>query len=198
MSKGLEIRQALMTSAIRVVAAQGIQNATTKALATESKLNEVYIYRAFKSKDDLLEQTFYALDKELMFLLNQLLKRIDKTQNVRDAFRSLFDDFWIFTLGDIDKCSFFIQYYYSAYYMTYSDTARKTLYQPFLDSIDPAFTEGVDSWEELNHMYDIVFPKLWRIIRGTLPNTKETKEKVYRELIVNVDEKMLWNNKVEL
>ncbi len=48
MNRGSEVRQTLMSSAIRVVSVQGIQNATTKALSIESGLSEVYIYRYFE------------------------------------------------------------------------------------------------------------------------------------------------------
>lgn len=58
MNRGIEVRNALIKSAIRVVSAQGIQNAMTKALSLDSGLSEVYIYRFFESKDDLFKRTF--------------------------------------------------------------------------------------------------------------------------------------------
>ena len=197
MNRGIEVRQALIKSAIRVVSVQGIQNATTKALSIESGLSEVYIYRHFKSKDDLLEQTFYALDKELMFVLKNSLKHLDTTQSVQVGFKTLFHDFWKFALGDKDKCSFFIQYYYSSYYLSHSDTDRKAIYQPLLDALSPAFAEGADPWTELNHMYDVAFAKLWRVIRDVLPDTPETENNVYSEISLIEERCLLWNNKVQ-
>lgn len=58
MNRGIEVRQTLMNSAIRVVSVQGIQNATTKALSADSKLSEVYIYRHFKAKMICLNKPF--------------------------------------------------------------------------------------------------------------------------------------------
>lgn len=197
MNRGIEVRQALIKSAIRVVSVQGIQNATTKALSIESGLSEVYIYRHFKSKDDLLEQTFYALDKELMFVLKNSLKHLDTTQSVQVGFKTLFHDFWKFALGDKDKCSFFIQYYYSSYYLSHSDADRKAIYQPLLDAVSSAFAEGADPWTELNHMYDVAFAKLWRVIRGVLPDTAETEENVYREVATIEERSLLWNKNVQ-
>ena len=197
MNRGIEVRQTLINSAIRVVSVQGIQNATTKALSTDSKLSEVYIYRHFKSKDDLLEQTFYALDKELMFVMRNAVRHLDTTQSVQKGFRSIFHEFWKFALGDKDKCSFFIQYYYSSYYLTHSDADRKAIYQPLLDAVSPAFAEGADPWTELNHMYDVAFAKLWRVIRGVLPDTPETEDNVYREISLIEERSLLWNNKVQ-
>lgn len=198
MNRGIEVRQTLINSAIRVVSVQGIQNATTKALSKESKLSEVYIYRYFKSKDDLLEQTFYALDKELMFVMKNSLKHLDPSQNVQAGFRNLFHDFWKFALGDRDKCSFFIQYYYSSNYLSHSDAERKAIYQPLLDAVSPAFAEGADPWTELNHMYDVAFAKLWRVIRGVLADTPEIEDNVYSEISLIEERSLLWNDKVQV
>ncbi len=196
MNRGNEVRQTLMRSAIRIVSVQGIQNATTKALSVDAGLSEVYIYRYFESKDDLLKQTFIALDKELMYLMKKSLKAIDKGNvNVRVGFKSVFHDFWKFALGDRDKCSFFIQYYYSSFYLAVTEEERKTIYQPLLDEISPAFGDNSDAWIELNHMYDVVFPKLLRVIRGMMPDNAETEESVYREVELIEEKNMLWNKK---
>ena len=193
MNRGGEIRQELIKSAIRVVSVQGIQNATTKALSLDAKLSEVYIYRYFRSKDDLFKQTFNSLDRELMLVMKRSLLRINcNNVNRKEVFRTIFHDFWEFALGDRNKCSFFIQYYYSSYYFAQSDTERKIIYQPFLDLISPAFLDGADAWIELNHMYDISFPKLLRVIRGTIPDTKETEESVCREVTLIEEGKIRW------
>lgn len=191
MNRGVEIRQELIKSAIRVVSVQGIQNATTKALSLDAKLSEVYIYRYFKSKDDLFKETFDSLDRELMLVMKRSLLRVNcNNANIKQVFRTIFHDFWEFALGDRDKCSFFIQYYYSSFYLTHSDVERKKIYQPLLDLISPFFINGVDAWIELNHMYDIAFPKLLRVIRGSIPNSKETEESACCEIALIQEEKI--------
>jgi len=201
MNRGGEVRQALIASTIRIVAAQGIQNATTKALSNDSGLSEVYIYRYFKDKDDLFRQTFNSLDKELAYLMIKALKKV-KSNNIDEmvkiGFRSVYHDFWRFTLGDRDKCSFFIQYYYSTYYLSHSETERKSIYQPLLDEIAPAFAEDTDAWIELNHMYDIVFPKLLRVIRGTMPDNDEIEESVYREIVLVENKNVVWDKLISM
>ena len=142
MNRGVEIRQELIKSAIRVVSIQGIQNATTKALSLDARLSEVYIYRYFQSKDDLFKQTFDSLDRELMLVMKRSLLRVNcNNANIREVFRAIFHDFWEFALGDRNKCSFFIQYYYSSYYSSHSDVERKKIYQPLLDLISSAFVD---------------------------------------------------------
>lgn len=193
MNRGSEVRQALMTSTIRVISAQGIQNATTKALSVDSGLSEVYIYRYFKDKEDLFQQTFDSLDKEIMLVMCKSYQNINRNHiDARIGFKNIFHDFWKFCLGNKDRCSFFIQYYYSSYYLKHSEVERKKIYQPLIDLITPSFEHNVDIWVELNHMYDIVFPKLLRVIRGSMPDNVETEENVYKEIALIEEKNIHW------
>ena len=182
MNRGNEVRQALIASAIRVVAAEGIQNATTKAVASAAELSEVYIYRFFKSKDDLFLRAFDAVDKELMHSTLASLNRVmsdGASTGVKDKFKEVFHDFWRFALGDKDKCSFFIQYYYSYYYSNHSEEERKSIYRPLLDLLASTLSPDADPWAELNHMYDFIFPKLLRVIRKNVPESEKTEDEVF-------------------
>lgn len=107
MSRSVEVSQELMNSTIRVVAQQGIYNATTKALSIDSNLGEVYIYRQFKSKDDLFREMFNSLDKELMNRIIRSVKEVIRNStDVQTELKSVFNDFWCFCLSDKDKCLF--------------------------------------------------------------------------------------------
>lgn len=48
---------ALLGSTIRVIARDGLDKTTTKAIATEANLNEAYIYQLFDGKEDLLKKS---------------------------------------------------------------------------------------------------------------------------------------------
>lgn len=48
-----EMRQVFIDSAVRVVARDGLEKTTTKAIASEAKLNEAYIYKCFSGKDEM-------------------------------------------------------------------------------------------------------------------------------------------------
>ena len=61
-----EIRQRLIDGTIRVIAREGLDKATTKHIASETSVNEVYIYRCFENKEALFAKTFAALDEELV------------------------------------------------------------------------------------------------------------------------------------
>lgn len=42
-------------------------------------------------------------------------------------------------------------------------------------------------------MYDIVFPKLLRVIRGSMPDNAETEKNVYKEIALIEEKNILWH-----
>lgn len=51
----MDVREALLRAAVKVFAETGTRGATTRRIAQEAKVNEVTLFRHFKSKDDLLK-----------------------------------------------------------------------------------------------------------------------------------------------
>jgi AcrR family transcriptional regulator len=58
----MDVREALLRAAIKVFAETGTRGATTRRIAQEADVNEVTLFRHFKSKDDLLRDAvrFFA------------------------------------------------------------------------------------------------------------------------------------------
>lgn len=50
----MDVREALIDAAIRVFSEAGLRGATTRRIAQEADVNEVTLFRHFKSKDDLI------------------------------------------------------------------------------------------------------------------------------------------------
>ena len=193
MKKGGVVRQDFINSAIRVTATKGLHNVTTKALSADSGLSEVYIYRYFRSKEDLLKETFISLDKELSYELSVSFKRIDKqVTDVRAGFQTIFQDFWRFCLSDRNKCTYYIQYYYSTYYESIPADERKKIYRDLIKMISPAFRKDTDVWDEINTIYDIVFSRMLRILRGTIKDNKKNEEETFSYLILLEEKKMIF------
>lgn len=193
MKKGGVVRQEFINSAIRVAATKGLHNVTTKALSADSGLSEGYIYRYFKSKEDLLKETFFSLDKELSYQLSCSFKRIDnQVTDVREGFQTIFHDFWRFCLADRNKCTYYIQYYYSNYYESILVEERKKIYRELLKMISPVFRKETDVWDELSSIYDIVFSKLLRILRGTIEDNKKNEEETFSCLMLLEEKKIIF------
>ena len=56
------MRQEIMDSFVRIVARYGLDKTTTHLIAKEASLNEMYLYRCFKNKEDVLSEAFHAED----------------------------------------------------------------------------------------------------------------------------------------
>ena len=187
------MRQKLIESAIHVVAAEGIHKATTKAISTHSGINEVYIYRLFEDKDDLFAQTFAFIDNEL---IKHILKYepIMKIQGIdyKERCNIFFKSCWNSIL-DYDKCSFFIKYYYSHYFNSYSLQKRKQAYFNVIECFTPAFKEGTDVWRIFNRILDIVYSSIIKILRGEIPDDDEAAEDVFKVLYSAIESFFVWS-----
>ncbi len=188
-----EIRQKLMESAIHVVATEGIHKATTKAIAAHSGVNEVYIYRTFEDKDDLFAQTFALIDSELIACILKYVPIMQmKEIEIKERCYIFFRACWKKIL-DYDKCSFFIKYYYSQYYNSYSPLKRRKAYAEVIDSFAPAFKPGTDVWRMFNRILDIVYSTIIKILRKEIPDNEETAEDVFRVLYSAIGSALVWN-----
>ena len=187
------IRQKLMESAIYVVAAEGIHKATTKAIAAHSGVNEVYIYRTFEDKDDLFAQTFALIDSELIACILKhepimYMQGIEMEERCNIFFKSCWKN-----ILDYDKCSFFIKYYYSHYYNSYSPIKRRKAYSKVIESFTPAFNDGTDVWRIFNRILDIVYSTIVKILRGEIPDNDETAEDVFRVVYSAIEPFLVWS-----
>ena len=190
-----EIREKLMESAIHVVATEGIHKATTKAIATHSGVNEVYIYRMFEDKDDLFAQTFALIDSELIACIMKYepimqMKEIEIKERCYIFFKACWKN-----ILDYDKCSFFIKYYYSQYYNSYSPLKRRKAYAEVIDSFAPAFKSGTDVWRMFNRILDIVYSTIIKILRAEIPDNDETAEEVFAVVYSAIEPQLSWGNK---
>ena len=60
-----ETRSKLIEGTIRVISRDGLDKASTKQIGIETGINEVYIYRCFKDKEDMFAKMFDSLVDEL-------------------------------------------------------------------------------------------------------------------------------------
>ena len=73
MKRERNAKQAFIEGTVRVVARDGLDKTTTKAIATEAGLSEAYIYRCFESKEALLCAAFHMEDVAFAYFLKQNL-----------------------------------------------------------------------------------------------------------------------------
>ncbi len=188
-----EMRQMLIDSAVRIVARNGIHRTTTKAISKDSGINEVYIYRVFEDKDDLFEKAFRDLDEELVACIMQHVPIMDDREvQLNDRCWLFFRKCWEFLLGNREKCSFYIKYYHSQYFDSYPIEMRKQIFRPVLERFTPAFKEGIDVWMLFNHIMDVVFAGVLKVLRDESLNTVEMESSVYDLLYHSIRPYLSW------
>ena len=175
-----DTRVALLNSTIKMIAENGLDKTTTKRIATDACMNEVYIYRLFNDKEDLIKEAFTALDNELVCNILSQLTAIEEEDAVFESkFRSLFLFCWKYILQNKEKCLCFIQYYYSPYFTKYSFMEHRKKFEKVIEKIESDFCEDANVWMLLNHVLNTMFNFAVKVFNGEMEDCDGTDEYVY-------------------
>ncbi len=181
------MRMALLHSTITVVARDGLENTTTKAIATNASVNEAYIYRIFESKENLLREVFAYLDSELVArLLVHLPVMYMAGWDYETRCRALFSAVWGFLTSNRDECLCYLRYFYSPYFRKLSSEEHRARYERVIELVEPAFRPRADVWMLLNHMLNIMLDFVVKIFNGELKDSDKTAKHVFTLVFASV------------
>ncbi|MBO5796993.1 MAG: TetR/AcrR family transcriptional regulator [Clostridia bacterium] len=179
--KHSNVQGTLIAKTIEVMATEGLDKTTTKAIVSGTGINEGYIYRHFANKDDLLVKTFDALDEELVSRAMENISIMNMPQTEYETRCWLyFSAMWRFLLGNRAKCRAFIQYYYSPYFGKYSATGHKARYQPFIAKFQTAFRSEANVWMLFNHLLTTMLDFALKVMDGAVPDDDDTAAHVFQ------------------
>ena len=185
--KHFNVRSKLIESTIKVIARDGLDKTTTKAIAKESDLHEAYIYQHFENKEKLLAQTFDVLDEELATTAMQNVEVMYmQNLNYEARCRFFFSAVWHFIIGNREKCMAFIQYYYSPYFKKYSENGHTKRYIPLVEKFCDAFKAESNVWMILNHILNVMLDFAVKIFNDAVSNSDDTAEHVFRLIFCSV------------
>lgn len=182
-----EMRLNLINATIRIIAREGLDKATTKSIANEAGLNEVYIYRNFKDKEDLFVKAYELLDRELLDTLmsNISIMTVDSIDFI-DRCRLLFEKLWDFMVGNSDRCLCYVRYFYSPYFAKYSIESHRLAYDHVVELFTPSFTDDADVWMILNHILDVIMSFAVKVHTGQLENDEGNRYHVFNVIYQSV------------
>ena len=182
-----DLRQALIDGTIHVVAQNGFDKATTKAISAATGINEVYIYRFFENKEELFEKAFEYLDKQLV---DKALLHIDvmymQEMDYETRCRIYFLAIWRFLVGNKDEILMYVRYYYSPYFRKYSATEHKLRYAPVINKFNDAFKDEADVWMILNHILNVMLDFAVMVHNDEMPKEDNYTEHVFRVIYQSV------------
>lgn len=184
-----DMREKLIARTISVIANEGLDKTTTKAITTGTGINEAYIYRHFSDKKDLLSKAFDKLDEELVAKVMQHLP-VMYMQELEYELRCrvFFEAVWKFLLGNKEKCLAFVQYYYSLYFTKYSAESHKRRYIPIVEKFKDAFKDEADVWMILNHILNVMLDFAVKVHNGQMPSEDNYSEHVFLVIYRSVEQ----------
>jgi len=184
-----DMREKLIARTITVIATEGLDKTTTKAITTGTGINEAYIYRHFSDKKDLLSKAFDKLDEELVAKVMQHLP-VMYMQELEYELRCrvFFEAVWKFLLGNKEKCLAFVQYYYSLYFTKYSAESHKRRYIPIVEKFKDAFKDEADVWMILNHILNVMLDFAVKVHNDQMPSEDNYSEHVFLVIYRSVEQ----------
>jgi len=184
-----EIKELLIENAIHLIAEGGFEKATTKELThcggqlPDFKMNEVYIYRFFGSKEKLYETAFVRLDTELFHAFKHGVEIIGGFDDSRkEKLESFFSMAWQFILGNEERCRCYVRYYYSIYFKGASLEAHRKLFAGMVDEMTPIFKEEADVSSILHSVFTALFDFAIRVYNGELEDNDENRPHIFNVL----------------
>lgn len=181
------VRETLISRTITVIATEGLDKATTKAITKDTGINEVYIYRHFIDKENLFAKAFEYLDEDLYATA---MKYIDvmymKSLEYEMRCRFYFSAVWECLLSNRDECIAFVRYYYSPYFTKYSAEAHKELFAPLVDKFKDAFIQEADVWMILNHILNVMLDFAVKVHNNQMSKEDNYAEHVFRVVYASI------------
>lgn len=181
------IYDTLIERTITVIANLGLDKTTTKAIVDGTGINEVYIYRHFASKEDLLAKAFECLDQELVNKINQHISIMNMSGlDGETRSRLMFMSLWEFLVGNRERCLAFVRYHYSPYFQKYSYESHRVRFQPVVDKFSEVFIEEADVWMILSHILNIMLDFAVKVHHDQMPNNDDYVEHVFRVVYASI------------
>ena len=183
-------RERFIEATIKLVAQMGMENLRTKHIATEVGMSEGSLFAYFKTKEDILRESFYVADKRFSDIM---LEDPDvRSGNVTpENFRQVASNVWHrcfrYLIEHPEETLFTIRYRYSAYYTREVRSQRQAFNGSFAKSyemIDRLFTETDNFYRGffVNYAFELTLSFAEKIITGFIADTKETEERMWRAI----------------
>lgn len=184
-----EIKELLIENAIHLIAEGGFEKATTKELThcgghlPDFKMNEVYIYRFFGSKENLYEAAFVRLDTELFHAFKRGIEIVGGFEdNRKEKLGNFFTMAWQFILGNEERCRCYVRYYYSIYFKGSSREAHRKLFEGMVQEMTPIFKDEADVEAILHSVFTAMFDFAIRVYNGELEDSDMNRPHIFNVL----------------
>ncbi|NCB92501.1 MAG: TetR/AcrR family transcriptional regulator [Clostridia bacterium] len=189
---GNTMREKLMQGAIHVVAEDGLENTTTKKVAMLAGTSEITLFRLFKSKNNMLLQTFAYVDNEFgRKILSALPILTEAGMRYEIRYRLFFVSCWKYFMEHLEQSQFYLRFYHSSYFAVYAEERKKTRQRSLIERVKSKLRKlpnDEDTEILLIQLLDTILNFASRVARGEFSDNDETAEIVFQ----------LWFNMIEV
>ena len=189
MKREAEVKSLLITNAIHSVAEGGFENATTKELTHCSghlaglKMNEVYLYRIFGSKENLFEAAFIQLDEELYRAFKNGVTAIGGFDDYTDEkMYQFFLRAWNYILQNEEKLRYYVRYYYSIYFKDRSLKLHERHFDRISSEMEMLFKDEADANSILHSVFTALLDFAIRVCNGQLEDNDINRPHIFNVL----------------
>lgn len=183
----IEMRDAFIKATINIIANEGIDKTTTKRISdVAGGLNESYIYRIFKSKENLYKESFLTASKKLNHKFLELVSLL-QTSNIspEDQWWLFITGFWNIVYQHQNQCKCYLHYSCSPYYHKWALDEHQVQYQDIIQAFERIFHKGTNIELLYNYIFNTVLYFVFQEINSETKTGIKTAEQVY-ELIYSV------------
>ena len=189
MKREAEVKELLISNAIHLIAEGGFEKATTKEMThyggnlPDFKMNEVYIYRIFGSKEQLYEAAFLTLDGELFRAFRNGIAAVDGLEgDIKQKLYAFFLRSWNFILGNEERCRCYVRFYYSIYFKGSSLDAHKKMFEAMISGLTPLFKTEADVTSIMHSVFTALFDFAIRVYNGELEDNEINRAHIFNVL----------------
>jgi len=133
-----ETKALLQEGAIRTVAREGLEKASTKLIAYEANVNEVFIFRYYGGKDNLLDETFRALDEQIVQDIVRCVRQMSlSARPLNEKLSEVISSIWNNLMAHRYEVLFYVRYYYSAAFLRAANLQHLATTRELVDILTP-------------------------------------------------------------
>ena len=183
------IKDMLIANTISIIAEGGFEKATTKAITHYKvpqdgiRMNEVYIYRLFDSKENLYTQAFSTLDAEFFSALEYRLHSAEELSiNTTEKLHRIFSLVWPFLMHNEIRCRCYVRYYYSIYFRGKSRASHNARFSKIVEIFTPLFKDEADVCAIMRSVLGALLDFAIRVYNGDLEDTEINRAHIFNVL----------------
>ena len=176
---------ALLQGAVRAVARNGLENTTTRSIGAEAGIDDAYIYRYYRDKEDLLCRAFLAECETYIGRVVQsieILRKNNAAETLEDRCRFVVACAWNYLKERPDLSRFFVRYYHSAGFQNHASEQFRMLLSRIAASVSETLNVQSNAPLVMIHLMESMFSFASKFADGLLPDNDDTMNAVFGQL----------------